>query len=163
MAEFEIARAEVADWERVRAVRLRALRDAPDAFGTLLAEDLARPPDAWQARLRSDAAATFLATRDGADVGLATGAPYDDTAGLFGMFVDPQARGAGVGRALVEAVIEWARSEGHALIRLDVGDHNASAIRLYETCGFLPTGVTSSMPPPRAHVTEHQRIRSLAP
>ncbi len=128
------------DWARVRAVRLRALREDPDAFGTVLSEDLARPPHAWRERLMQDTAASFVATREGNDIGLVTGAPYAETAGLFGMWVDPSARGLGAGRALVGAVVAWARGQGHVRIRLDVADTNAAAIRLYEGCGFKRTG-----------------------
>lgn len=161
MSAFEIQRVGAAEWERVRAVRLRALGDAPEAFGTLLAEELTRPPLGWRERLKQDAAATFLATRAGEDIGLVTGAPYDHTAGLFSMWVHPSARGAGVGRALVAVVIAWARAEGHEHIRLDVSDDNEAAIRLYAACGFNPTGVTGTLPPPREHVTEHERALSL--
>jgi hypothetical protein len=46
-------------------------------------------------------------------------------------------------------------------VRLEVGDTNAYAVRLYERAGFVPTGVTASLPPPRAHITEHERILDL--
>jgi ribosomal protein S18 acetylase RimI-like enzyme len=37
---------------------------------------------------------------------------------------------------------------------LDVGARNAPARRLYERHGFVPTGRTGSLPPPREHVPE---------
>src|SRR5690349_25156188 len=97
-------------WERVRAARLRALADAPDAFGTTLEEDRARPLPEWAARLRRADVVTFLAVADGRDAGIATGAPYegeDGAAGLFGMWVEPACRGRGIGGALVDAVVAW--------------------------------------------------------
>jgi ribosomal protein S18 acetylase RimI-like enzyme len=152
---------------RVRAIRLRALADAPDAFGTLLAEDEARPLSEWIRRLEAPEAAVFLAVEAGRDVGIVFGRPYEDrgavegAAGLFGMWVAPQTRRDGVGGALVDAVVGWARGAGYARVLLDVADGNVPAIRLYEARGFLPTGVRGTLPPPREHVLEHQRGREL--
>jgi len=38
-------------WPAYRALRLRALEDAPDAFGSTLADESVRPPEEWAARL----------------------------------------------------------------------------------------------------------------
>ena len=151
-------------WGRVRAIRLRALADAPDAFGTTLAQDEARPLGEWRARLEDPEAATFLASAGGRDAGLVTVRPYGESggpAGLFGMWVAPEARGQGVGGALVDAVVAWARARGCARVLLDVADANPPAIRLYESRGFRPTGVTGSLPAPRERVLEHQRALEL--
>jgi GNAT superfamily N-acetyltransferase len=152
------------DWQRVRAVRLRALQDAPDAFLTTVEDELAKPAEAWRGQLGSTAAATFLAALEGHDVGMALGAPHHADprdAGLYGVWVAPEARGRRVGVALLAAVTAWARERGYARIRLDVGDHNSEASRLYEGFGFSPTGETSSFPPPRQHVTEHELALEL--
>ncbi len=146
--------------QRVRAVRLRALADAPDAFGTTLAEDEARPLAEWRARLEAAGPATFLASEEGRDAGLAFGRAYDGqdgAAGLFGMWVAPEARDRGIGGALVDAVVAWARAGGYGRVLLDVADANDTAIRLYAGRGFVPTGVTGCLPAPREHVLEHQR------
>jgi ribosomal protein S18 acetylase RimI-like enzyme len=165
MIEFRVERAQLADWQRIRSIRLRSLADAPDAFGTTLAEDAVRPDAEWRARVENDAVANFLAmTADRNCLGMAVGAPhtdYSDTAGLFGMWVASEARGRGVGTTLVEAVIGWARNENYKRVLLDVGDENAVAIRLYESCGFVPTGKTGTLPPPRQHILEHERALNL--
>ena len=151
-------------WQRVRAVRLRALGDAPDAFGTTLAEDQARAPEVWRERLESLSGATFLATREGADVGLVVGAEYrgrERTAGLFGMWVAPEARCRGVAGPLVEAVLAWARSAGYERVVLEVGDENAVAGRLYARMGFVATGATGTLPAPRTHIREHEMAFEL--
>jgi GNAT superfamily N-acetyltransferase len=144
-------------WERVRAVRLSALGDAPDAFATTLAEDLAHPPEEWQARLASPSAATFLASVGGEDIGLVTGAEYRGrvgSAGLFGMWVAPLARGTGAADRLVEAVVLWARSEQYERVLLEVSDGNAPALGLYTRMGFALTGKTGTLPEPRTHIRE---------
>ena len=61
---------------------------------------------------------TFVAERDGRWIGLATGLAADPDEPdnveplLVGMFVEPPERGRGVGRALVAAVVAWARARG---------------------------------------------------
>ncbi|MCP3914210.1 MAG: GNAT family N-acetyltransferase [bacterium] len=159
---IEQARAE--DSERVRALRLGALRDAPDAFAATFAEDEALSPAVWRERLASPSQATFVATVEGADVGLVVGSPYAGRAGcagLFAMWVAPGRRGTGVADALVRAVVDWARTAGHARVLLDVADDNARAIEFYARMGFVPTGRVGTLPAPREHVREHERVLEL--
>jgi GNAT superfamily N-acetyltransferase len=55
---------------------------------------------------------------------------------LEDIFIDEEARGSGMGRALVEAAFERARERGCARMVLDVNEANAAALRLYESLGF---------------------------
>lgn len=161
---LRVSRLSVAQWERGRDLRLRALARDPDAFASTLDRERGFPPSAWQDRLRREDAATFVARRHGLDAGIAVGAAWagrPGTAGLFGMWVAPDARGAGLGDALVAAVVEWSRDAGYDRLVLEVGDENAAAIALYERHGFRPTGRSHAMPSPREHFGEHERALSL--
>ena len=150
------------DWQRARAVRLRALEDEPDAFGSTVERELEFSDAKWKARLEPAEVATFVATsEESEDIGLVTSAPYDGCAGLFSMWVAASVRGVGVGAGLVGAVVAWAKGQGHERVLLDVGDHNGAAIALYRKMGFRRTGVTGTLPPPRQHITEHQRELAL--
>ena len=142
---------------RLRTIRLRALVDAPDAFGTIYDEAAAQPLDSWTAQLQE--IATFVAVVNGEDVGLVRGARDDlqpNTAWLISMWVSPEVRGQGVGETLIDAVVEWARVSGARRVLLDVGDHNQPAIALYARKGFEPNGTIGSLPTPRSHIREHQ-------
>ena len=143
-------------WQRVRAVRLRALADTPDAFASTLGNEQSMPDEKWSARLATPDAATFIAVSNDQDVGIAVGAYFNGAAGLFAMWVAPEARGKGIGDALVRAVIDWANESGHERLVLEVGDWNQPANNLYKRNGFEPTGRTGALPPPRTHITEHQ-------
>jgi len=163
MHRVTVERLQPGDEARLRAVRLRALQDAPDAFETTFEESSARPAEHWRdaiARL-----ATFVATSDGGgDVGLVRGAPHDQSpaAGyLVSMWVAPEARGQGIGAALVAAVIDWARGRGFTRLVLDVAEGNERAWRLYRRMGFVPNGVVGALPPPRDHIREVQLERIL--
>ena len=56
---------------------------------------------------------------------------------LYSLATEPEARGRGVGRALLEAVVETARRRGCHVVRLEVRTDNHAAIALYERAGFL--------------------------
>jgi len=62
------------------------------------------------------------------------------TAELISMWVAPEARGTGVGRALVEAVVDWATSERSERVVLAVRRNNAPAVALYARSGFVLVG-----------------------
>jgi GNAT superfamily N-acetyltransferase len=155
---MEIQRLSIDEARRLRHIRLRALADTPDAFGSTYAEVAAHPLAEWSKQLQE--IATFVAVHDGKDLGLvrcARDEHHHDTAWLISMWVTPEARGQGVGNALIDAVIECARSSGASRLLLDVGDHNQQAIALYARKGFQPNGQTGSLPAPRNHIREHQR------
>lgn len=57
---------------------------------------------------------------------------------LAELYVQPEARSHGHGRALIAACEEWARARGHKLLTVGVLSKNARAIRSYEGAGFSP-------------------------
>lgn len=59
-----------------------------------------------------------------------------------GICVAAEARGLGIGSALIEAICVEARSRGYAEVRLDVIDTNHRARALYERQGFVATRTT---------------------
>jgi GNAT superfamily N-acetyltransferase len=147
-----------------REIRLRALKDSPRTFGSSYAEEVVRTPEAWAESTRRMAAGEtivmFVAEAAGGLVGMA-GAYLDPDDGslphLISMWVAPEARRGGVGRALVEMVVGWARDGGHPSIRLFVVAENETAANLYRRCGFLPTGRT--IPLPRDHTVIEEEMR----
>jgi len=150
-----IERLRPGDGLRLRALRFRALADAPEAFGSTLADAEARSADAWEAQARE--LPTFVWREGGVDLGMVRIAPHDRDrafAYLISMWVAPEARGRGVGAALVDEVVAWARGRGLRRLYLDVGLHNAAARRLYERTGFVATGATGALPLPRSHLRE---------
>jgi ribosomal-protein-alanine N-acetyltransferase len=56
------------------------------------------------------------------------------------VLVPPETRRQGIGRMLVHTVLAWARELDANEIRLEVRESNASALRLYEACGFVVAG-----------------------
>ena len=143
---------------RLRSIRLRALQDAPEAFGTTFQEASARTQDEWVAQVKE--LPTFVAADETGDVAMVRCARDQnsaDTAWLLSMWVAPEVRRSGVGSALVDVAITWARANGIHRLLLDVADRNLAAIALYHSKGFQPNGRVGSLPPPRQHIREHQR------
>jgi ribosomal protein S18 acetylase RimI-like enzyme len=141
---MEIRRVRPDEWAAHRDIRLRALESDPDAFGVTLVQALTEDDAAWQRRTeRPDGMAFVAVIDDGRFVGMANGGPAPDhpeAAGVYGMWVAPEARGQGLGRRLLEAVEAWAREAGYDLIGLGVTTTNAPAIRLYTAAGYTDLG-----------------------
>ena len=133
------------EWRELRDIRLRALEDAPDAFGATLDEESADPDEAWQHRAdRPDGIMVVAVDDDGRFVGMASGGPAwedIDGAALYGMWVDPAARGQRVGEALIGVIASWAQAAGHERIGLGVTIGNDAAEHLYARLGFEDTGL----------------------
>lgn len=136
----EVRPATVEDWAALREVRLRALADAPDAFGSTLAQVADRPEEEWRAALRRPWP-LLLAHADGRPVAMGgLGAPDGSPdVHVWGMWVAPEARGSGVGSRILADLLTRARATGRRVV-LDVTDGNDGARRLYERHGFAGTG-----------------------
>jgi ribosomal protein S18 acetylase RimI-like enzyme len=126
-----------------REIRLEALTQAPEAFGSTFEAESGQPLRWFADRL--DTAAVFGAF-DGAELlGIAglyiqQGRKHAHKGTLWTMYVRPSARRMGVGRRLVEAVIEHARRHVE-LIQLSVVSGNDEARRLYASLGFVEYGI----------------------
>lgn len=79
---------------------------------------------------------SLVVGRDGVPVGAAVVARRGWTSRLAGMALLPEARGAGLGRALVARLIAEAKARGDRGYVLEVIEQNAAAVRLYEAAGF---------------------------
>jgi RimJ/RimL family protein N-acetyltransferase len=133
-----------------RALRLEGLQAHPEAFGADYATSAARPIERWQESMQSGAGGehgvTYVAEAAGELIGMTAlvrnELPKMRHAGsIFGVYTHPAWRGTGVADALLEACVTYARELGLRLVRLGVVTTNASAIRLYQRCGFTVYGV----------------------
>jgi ribosomal protein S18 acetylase RimI-like enzyme len=140
--------ADAATW---RELRLRMLREHPDAFGSAYEEHADRPVESFAQRLRevNNAPDSFiLGAFEGArlvgSVGLRreSGAKDRHKAGIFSVYVAPEARGSGTGRALLtEAIARAHATPDLEQLHLAVTRHSAAARSLYASLGFEPYGL----------------------
>ena len=142
-AQIQIRRLTPADAAVYRDIRLEGLRCNPEAFGSTFEAETAKPLTFFSERLGGSAA--FGAFHDSELVGIAgllirEGRKEAHKGLLVGMYVRPGARKAGVGRRLVETIVEFARRRVE-LIQLSVVSDNEQARRLYERLGFMEYGI----------------------
>jgi GNAT superfamily N-acetyltransferase len=145
LAELVLRRLAPTDWAAFRSVRLAALRDAPEAFGSTAADAEKLQEVEWRRRLEQRA--VFMAESAGQGVGLVAGIAGDQPGEgeLISMWVAPAWRGQGVGDRLVEAVLVWATGEGFTSVGLWVANGNPRAEQLYARHGFDATGRVQPM------------------
>jgi RimJ/RimL family protein N-acetyltransferase len=139
------------DASAYREIRLEALADSPHAFSSTLESEQAQPLDRFATRLADD----FV-------LGAFSGPYLVGVAGfyvqprpkhrhkgmLWGMYVRPDHRAAGIGRKLVDAIIAHARQHVE-LLQLFVVADNMPARRLYASLGFVEYGI-------ERHATKYQ-------
>jgi ribosomal protein S18 acetylase RimI-like enzyme len=134
-------------WESYRAIRLEALQNEPEAFASNYARMMDRPSSFWITRLEDSASDTrkllLFAEEDGELLGL-VGAYPDEQPGItnvISMYVRPQSRRKGVGRALLAAIVEClSELPAPHEIRLAVNQSQQAAVNLYSSFGFQKVG-----------------------
>ncbi|WP_040157526.1 GNAT family N-acetyltransferase [Mobilicoccus massiliensis] len=129
------------EWEQYRDMRLRALRESPDAFVADIETEEAYDEQLWRDRMnRSD---RLVVTRDSTPVGIASVRMKDDlfdnAAELFSLWVDPKLRGEGVAARLVVVAGEVAEKKGASQLVYWVGTDNVPAVAFASSYGFRPT------------------------
>ncbi|WP_445170101.1 GNAT family N-acetyltransferase [Mycolicibacterium sp. Dal123E01] len=141
MPAARITRLTESDWAQFADLRLRALTDT---FGTsdqqYLTEARFTQTD-WQRRLRDHA--HFVVALAGQPAGMVAAYQQStETAYVYSLWLDPDARGRGLGRRLVAAALDWARRRGVLTATLRMAPDNAAARTVYEGLGFteVPTG-----------------------
>ena len=127
------------DWQRLRAVRLAALAESPEMFGSTWEREQGFDEAEW--RRRAARPATFLASRAGVDVAMAGAYETDGSWYVMGMWIAPAARGSGLVDALLGACEAVARDAGATTISLGVMEDNPRGQRAYARLGYEPTGV----------------------
>lgn len=145
MSEAPIAVRRLAPAEAAlyREIRLAGLRDEPDAFSSTFEDENKEPTAFFADRLQRSA--VFGAFRGTELLGIAgffvqPGPKHRHKGMLVGMYVRPAARRLGLGRRLVEAVIDYARGRVE-LVELSVISDNQAARALYASLGFAEYGL----------------------
>ena len=151
---------------RVRGVLIRPIADADwpavyDFFTTIVdaGETYAYPPglsSAAASALWRDGSHVVVAQLDGRVVGSAHMGPNRTGRGSHvataSFMVSPDARGAGVGRALGEHMLRWASDAGFRSVQFNaVVETNTAAVHLWRSLGFRIIGTVPQAFDSRAH------------
>ena len=139
-----------ADAEAFWNIRLRALRDDPESFGSTFEEFLERGIAGVAQGLRKRTGESDDATFGAFDrtiVGITGFMREQETkrhhkADIWGMYVPREARGRGIGKALLQAAIAYAKTlPGLEKINLSVVLTSKEARQLFISLGFEPYGL----------------------
>ncbi len=154
MGEPTLRRLTPDDWAVLRDVRLRALADSPDAFGSTLDREQDFDEKDWR---RRSVRPVWVAEVDGRPVAMAGVFSNDGVLQVWGMWTDPAHRGQGLARALLDSLVGPAVAEGRP-VSLHVNLGNPGARAFYEGYGFVGTGELEPLRPGSEQRIELMRI-----
>lgn len=130
------------EWERLRSIRLRALKENPEAFGADFKEVESRSREEWLKDYNKED--YLVASIDGVDVGMlyieVLNGDHGATCWIGGCWTDPAFRGNGVMRALFDYIDNHAQEKGWIRQGLGVWVDNLGAINAYKSLGFTFAG-----------------------
>lgn len=128
-------------------MELLSLQDSPDSFGSTYERETEFTSEEWISRLDSNNRAKFalplVAELNGIAIGLAWGllhSPSDQAAHVYQMWISPSARGQGIGKLLLNRIIDWAKKSNSKVVSLAVTTTNVAAVNLYRSTGFQSHG-----------------------
>jgi L-amino acid N-acyltransferase YncA len=145
----EIRRLGQRDTALYRAIRLECLRRHPQAFGASFDQENAETLDWFARRLRENAIFGAFHAKELLGIASFHSQPTRKKRHkgvLWGMYVRPAERGAGIADLLIESVCAYARGQRVEQLHLTVVGGNAPAHQLYRRLGFVEYGLE-----PRSH------------
>lgn len=125
-----------------RALRLAGLLEAPTAFGSSYASEKDNTVEDFAGIIaRNHMVGAFVGDELAGVAGFyrSTGEKNEHRGNVWGVYVEPVHRGAGIARRLIEMQLEHARSVV-LQVHLCVVTDNVAAVRLYEGLGFVSYG-----------------------
>lgn len=143
MKDLEIVTLDPTDWEIYKNLRLRALKEDPQAYYSTYADNVTRPNDFWMARLNDAAKGQtqwlVFAKLQRKVVGMmgAFAEKEIDNAHIISVYVAPEARGQGISKLLMHDLIS--KIKQNKLIKkitVEVNPIQLPAFNLYKNSGF---------------------------
>jgi phosphinothricin acetyltransferase len=130
------------DWPEVRAIYEDGIRSGNATFET--------EPPSWEAWDAAHPELRLVAERDDRVVGWATLSRASARrcyrgVGDVSVYVAEDARGEGVGRALLERLVELSEQAGYWTLTAGVFPENEASLRLHRGCGFRGVGVREGL------------------
>ena len=126
------------DWPAVRAIYEEGIRGGDATFET--------ETPTWERWDAAHSDVRLVAERDGVVVGWAALSPASARhcyrgVGEVSVYVAKAARGAGLGRALLDELIGRSEQAGYWTLTAGVFPENEASVRLHRACGFREVGV----------------------
>ncbi len=128
-----------ADWDAVRAIYADGIATGDATFDT--------EPPSWEGWDRAHLACPRLVAQLGGEVvGWAALTPVSDRCAYAGvaensLYIARSAQGRGIGRRLLQRLIEGAEQAGIWTVQTGIFPENVASLRVHERCGFRVVGV----------------------
>lgn len=143
---MEIIKLKAQDCQKFKELRLEALQNDSLAFGSSAEEFSKKPLEEIRERLAGENSLILLAEENGKPIGM-IGANFEEgeklshIAYIWGVYVNQNYRGQGIGKKLFVAILEEIQKKGKIKkINLNVNTKQIPAIKLYESFGFNIVG-----------------------
>ena len=156
------------DWSSLRTIRLRALTEAPQVYGTVLAQVVDQDEESWRSGLTDPQSSVFVGFGPEGPAALAGlrvngGGNTRHRGVIWGVFVDAAHRGSGQARQLITALLDHADTiPGLEFCELNVASDNAPALSLYEGLGFRIVGtIPRALKHAGGYSDEHMMVRPV--
>jgi L-amino acid N-acyltransferase YncA len=125
------------DWPAVRAIYEDGIRSGHATFET--------EPPSWEQWDAAHQDVRLVAERDGVVVGWAALSPVSsrccyEGVGEVSVYVAEEARGAGLGRVLLDELVRRSEQAGYWTLNAGVFPENEASLRLHRGCGFREVG-----------------------
>ena len=125
------------DWKDLKKARLASLKDSPEAFESSYERCNSFSKAQWKERASENKLSSFfLAYEKDQVIGIVGGYLANAEYSLISMWVDPKFRSMGLGRKLVEKLLNHAKKNGHSEVLLEVLPANQKVCNFYLHCGF---------------------------
>lgn len=140
---LEIVTLAVDEWPAYKQLRIEAVSDSPQAFGSNREQQLTHPDSFWQKRLEDAALGQgqwlLFARCNGALAGMIGAYQDEETpqeATVISVYVSPSARGRGISTLLMRAILDELRKAGIQKAWIGVNIEQKAALHLYLKSGF---------------------------
>ena len=149
---IEVRKIKVNEFDLYKSLRIRALTEAPHAFGGTLDEAESKSIDWYRGEVKmwseSENSTIFIALKKDFAIGLC-GAFFENKTGrafICSMWVDPEFRKYRIGNNIVEKASSWLRERGGNQVHAWVAQNNMPAISFYKSLGFVATNEKEILP-----------------
>ena len=121
-------------WKIFKEIRLEALRQSPNSFGSAYEVEVLFTQNDWINNLKNTKNLHIVALLDKfKSIGLIILKPYKEQVGIFSMYVNPTFRGRGIASDLIHAVIEYALKKKRSNLPLTTHISKNSSLYIWKT------------------------------
>jgi ribosomal protein S18 acetylase RimI-like enzyme len=146
--DIQIIKLQPDQWQMYRDLRLKALKEEPQAYLSTYAENSTKPDNYWKERLIDvDKGRNWLVFAKSGDILVGMMGAFkkqdetEDIVNIIAVYVVSEARGRGISKLLLEKLIsEISQDIKIKKIKLSVNSKQIPALKLYESFGFKITG-----------------------